>query len=170
MSEPILLIGEVRPSYKQELIIEEASPSYKLEVEIIRTGAPGPKGDPGEPGPQGPIGLTGATGPAGSNGISAYEEAVAQGFIGTEEDWILSLKGDKGEKGDKGDAGVPQWYTHSQIAPSDSWTVVHNLGKMPSVTIVDTAETVIYGDILFIDLNTIRIDLNYSISGKVYCT
>jgi len=44
------------------------------------------------------------------DGDSAYEIAVNQGFTGTEEDWLESLKvkgdkGDKGEKGDKGDIG-----------------------------------------------------------------
>lgn len=41
-------------------------------------------------------------------GESAYEIAVRHGFVGTEEDWLQSLKGDTGEtgaKGDKGDTG-----------------------------------------------------------------
>lgn len=36
-------------------------------------------------------------------GKSAYEVAVANGFDGTEAEWLASLKGEKGEKGDKGD-------------------------------------------------------------------
>lgn len=39
-------------------------------------------------------------------GKSAYEVAVANGFVGTEEEWLESLKGEKGEKGDKGDQGI----------------------------------------------------------------
>lgn len=39
------------------------------------------------------------------NGKSAYEQALDNGYIGTEKEWIASLKGDKGEKGDKGDKG-----------------------------------------------------------------
>lgn len=167
MSNPISLSGEVRPAYKPELIIVEASPNYKIEAEIIRTGAPGPKGDPGEPGPTGAIGPTGPqgeTGPQGQTGNSAYQDAVAAGFVGTLQEWLNSLQGEKG------DPGVPMWHTHSQIAPATEWIVNHNLGKMPSVTIVDTADTVIYGDITYIDLNTLKIEINYSISGKVYCT
>ncbi|MGL5719136.1 collagen-like triple helix repeat-containing protein [Cetobacterium sp.] len=44
----------------------------------------------------------------GGNGLSAYEIAVLNGFNGTEEEWLLSLKGAKGDKGDtglKGDKG-----------------------------------------------------------------
>lgn len=36
------------------------------------------------------------------HGYSAYEVAVINGFSGTEEEWLESLKGDKGDKGDKG--------------------------------------------------------------------
>lgn len=39
-------------------------------------------------------------------GKSAYEVAVAQGFDGTVDEWLASLKGEKGEKGDKGDTGA----------------------------------------------------------------
>ena len=45
-------------------------------------------------------------------GESAYEIAVRNGFEGTEQEWLNSLKGDKGDagaagaKGDKGDAGT----------------------------------------------------------------
>ena len=39
------------------------------------------------------------------NGASAYEIAVANGFEGTEQEWLESLKGDVGPKGDKGADG-----------------------------------------------------------------
>ena len=38
-------------------------------------------------------------------GKSAYEIAVANGFDGTEEEWLASLQGAPGEKGDPGDKG-----------------------------------------------------------------
>lgn len=34
------------------------------------------------------------------NGLSAYEIAQSLGFIGTEEEWLESIRGEKGEKGD----------------------------------------------------------------------
>lgn len=39
-------------------------------------------------------------------GLNAYEVAVKNGFIGTEQEWLVSLKGEKGNKGDKGDIGI----------------------------------------------------------------
>jgi hypothetical protein len=38
-------------------------------------------------------------------GYSAYEVAVIDGFKGTEEEWLATLKGEKGDKGVKGDKG-----------------------------------------------------------------
>lgn len=37
--------------------------------------------------------------------LSGYGLALKHGFVGTEEEWLASLKGDKGEKGEKGDTG-----------------------------------------------------------------
>lgn len=59
-------------------------------------------------GKQGPQGIQGEQGIPGKDGRSAYEIAVANGYKGTEEQWLASLvgaKGDKGEKGEKGDKG-----------------------------------------------------------------
>lgn len=77
-----------------------------LPVEI----APGPKGDKGDPGEDGHTpeitfdgttivvdgvtgpDLRGEPGPQGERGASAYEIAIAEGFIGTEKEWLDSLK------------------------------------------------------------------------------
>lgn len=37
--------------------------------------------------------------------LSAYAVAVKNGFEGTEEEWLASLKGEKGDKGEKGNKG-----------------------------------------------------------------
>ena len=55
---------------------------------------------PGTPGPQGP------TGPAGADGDSAYQVAVNNGFIGTEEAWLESLQGTNGVDGINGTNGL----------------------------------------------------------------
>lgn len=48
---------------------------------------PTAKGDTGDPGAD------------GSDGKSAYEIAVEEGYVGTEEEWLASLKGADGEDG-----------------------------------------------------------------------
>ena len=71
-------------------------------------GDQGPKGDPGEQGIQGPKGNPGEQGiqgPKGDPGKSTYQLAIDSGFVGSESDWLTSLKGEKGDQGPKGDPG-----------------------------------------------------------------
>ncbi|MGG1758502.1 hypothetical protein ACTWKC_18130 [Bacillus sp. 4A_MP3] len=60
-----------------------------LKGEKGNTGATGAKGDKGD---TGTTGAKGATGAAGKDGKSAYELAVQQGFSGTLDEWLASLK------------------------------------------------------------------------------
>jgi len=71
-------------------------------------GAQGPKGDKGDTGAQGPAGadgqpgLPGDNGADGQDGASAYEVAVANGFVGNEAAWLASLVGAQGPQGPSG--------------------------------------------------------------------
>jgi hypothetical protein len=56
-------------------------------------GPQGPAGATGAAGAQGPAGATGAQGPKGDQGDSAYQVAVAGGFVGTQAEWLESLQG-----------------------------------------------------------------------------
>ena len=46
------------------------------------------------------------SGTQGIQGLSAYQVAVQEGFVGSEEEWVASLKGEKGDKGDQGEQGL----------------------------------------------------------------
>lgn len=79
-------------------------------------GTAGPQGDPGLAGPTGPQGDAGPAGPQGEHGqpgtygidgFSAFEIAVANGFTGTETEWLASLVGPQGEPGPEGPEGPP---------------------------------------------------------------
>ena len=43
--------------------------------------------------------------PEGKDGMSAYEIAVKNGYEGTEEEWLISLKGETGQQGEQGEPG-----------------------------------------------------------------
>lgn len=51
------------------------------------------------------ISLLSSTGPIGPTGKSAYEVAVANGYQGSEAQWLVSLKGLKGDTGNTGPVG-----------------------------------------------------------------
>ena len=87
------------------------------------TGPQGPTGLTGATGAQGPkgdTGATGATGAKGDNGASAYEIAVDDGFEGTEEEWLASLKGDSAYAVavDEGFEGTEQEWLDSLVGPT----------------------------------------------------
>ena len=48
------------------------------------------------------LGYGGLQGPTGATGDSAYEVAVANGFVGTEAEWLASLVGADGADGAQG--------------------------------------------------------------------
>ena len=59
-------------------------------------------------------------------------------------------------------------YVHTQGTASNSWTINHNLGKYPSATVVDSAGSVVVGDVNYITLNQIIVNFSSSFSGKAY--
>ena len=65
----------------------------------------GEKGDTGATGLTGQNGANGRDGINGTNGLSAYQIAVSNGFIGTEQQWVVSLKGATGATGASGANG-----------------------------------------------------------------
>lgn len=65
-------------------------------------GTQGERGTDGLPGERGADGADGAKGERGENGKSAYEIAVANGYVGNEAQWLASLKGRDGERGRDG--------------------------------------------------------------------
>lgn len=68
------------------------------------TGPQGPQGIQGTQGPQGPQGAQGVAGESGADGESAYQIAVNNGFVGTEEEWLASLVGPQGPQGPAGES------------------------------------------------------------------
>ena len=65
-------------------------------------------------------------------------------------------------------AGSDKHYTFNQVAAAKTWIITHNLKKKPSVSIVDSAENNVYGDIEYINENQLTITFNSAFSGKAY--
>lgn len=65
-------------------------------------------------------------------------------------------------------AQVRENYVHDQQVASSSWSVIHELNKFPAVSIVNTANQAIVGDITYNSLNQLTITFTSPISGKAY--
>lgn len=68
----------------------------------IANNVQGEQGIQGVAGRDGANGTKGRDGADGANGLSAYQIAVSLGYIGTQTQWISSLKGSTGAKGTDG--------------------------------------------------------------------
>lgn len=59
-------------------------------------------------------------------------------------------------------------YTHNQGTSSSTWTINHNLGYYPSVTVVDNGDNVVIGDVSYISTNQVSVSFSASFGGKAY--
>ena len=59
-------------------------------------------------------------------------------------------------------------YEHDQPIASATWNINHNLGKFPSVTIVDTSGDEVEGAVNHVNNNNITITFSASFAGKAY--
>jgi len=59
-------------------------------------------------------------------------------------------------------------FVFTQGIPSATWNITHNLGKFPSVSVVDTADQLMYGDTEYINENSLTITFSAPFSGKAY--
>ena len=64
-------------------------------------------------------------------------------------------------------AGTPT-FEFDQGAPATTWDITHNLGKFPSITVIDTGNTVVTGEYNYV--SNIRVILTFSaaFAGKAY--
>lgn len=69
-------------------------------------------------------------------------------------------------------ASQDKTFVFTQGIPAITWTIQHNLGKFPSVGVVDTASVangqLYYGDVKYIDSNNLTVTFKSEFSGKAY--
>ena len=62
----------------------------------------------------------------------------------------------------------PETYVHKQTTAAEVWHITHNLQKFPSISVVDSAGTIVVGEITYIDDATIDITFSGAFSGTAY--
>jgi hypothetical protein len=73
----------------------------------------------------------------------------------------VSVAGLVGGKGDS-------HFVFTQSVPESIWEITHNLAKKPSVTVVDSGDSVVVGEVEYINLNSVRLTFAGAFSGKAY--
>ena len=59
-------------------------------------------------------------------------------------------------------------YVHTQSVSASTWTITHNMGFFPSVSVVDNGGNMVIGDVLYITENQVSISFSASFGGKAY--
>jgi len=63
--------------------------------------------------------------------------------------------------------GTPT-FEFDQAAAATTWNIQHNLGKFPSVSVINNNNIVINGEVTYIDNNNIQLNFSAGFSGKAY--
>ena len=91
--------------------------------------------------------------------------------IYTEDGWQdIALAGPPGPLGPPGPpgSGGDLSYIHTQTITATTWNVAHNLGKWPSVSVIDTGNSVVIPDVHYVDANNLQLSFGSATSGKAY--
>jgi hypothetical protein len=108
----------------------------------------GAQGTQGVRGPQGTTGLQGASGIAGA--AVDNTDDVPEGT--TNKYFTISRVS----------------YEHMQGSASNSWTITHNLGFKPNVTVIDSAGNIVEGEIAYTNTNSLTVSFQSAFSGTAY--
>ena len=123
---------------------------------IVVTGQGGARGAQGATGPQG---TTGAQGPGVS--LQTVENLIAGAALDTTDDLPEGVTNKYFTVGKVA-------YTHTQGVASDTWTITHNLGFYPNLTVQDSGGTIYEGEITYTNTVSLTVTFSSAFSGKAY--
>lgn len=90
--------------------------------------------------------------------------------FGIDEDDIRAVLGlgFQGPEGRQGPPGIFDTFPFYQLTPAAVWNIPHGLNRYPSITVIDSANSVVEGDEEYIDANNIRITFRAAFAGAAY--
>jgi len=91
---------------------------------------------------------------------ASFTLIVANGRIGPSEYYGFAAY-PEATSGDKN-------FVFTQANPATTWTITHNLNKFPSVSVVDSANDIVYGDVTYTNTNSLTVTFTAAFSGKAY--
>ena len=61
-------------------------------------------------------------------------------------------------------------YVHTQTVASANWVITHPLGGHPTVSVVDSANTVVFGEVKYVSTTQVTVSFTAPFSGLAYLT
>lgn len=59
-------------------------------------------------------------------------------------------------------------FVHNQPSASNTWSITHNMKFFPNVSIVDTAQSKVIGEVEYLSENALTVTFSHSFAGKAY--
>lgn len=59
-------------------------------------------------------------------------------------------------------------YVHTQGSASATWSITHNLNKKPSVSVVNSSDEIVVGEVTYTNDNSLTINFSGGFTGKAY--
>ena len=133
-------------------------------------------------------GAQGTTGTQGTQGVQGRQGTTGTGTQGTQGTTGTGTQGTTGAQGASGIAGATLdttdeltegvtnkyftvgrvAYTHTQGVSSDTWTINHNLGFHPNLTVIDSGGTIYEVEITYTNTVSLTVTFSAAFSGKAY--
>jgi hypothetical protein len=103
------------------------------------------------------IDLTDSNGVVSSVEVAAGNNVTLQNNTSNPGKYTINAQGDKTYVFTQNDSTVL------------TWNIPHNLNKYPSVSVVDSALTTLYGEITYVDVNNLTITFSAGFTGNAFC-
>ena len=114
---------------------------------------------------------------AGASSNLLYSTGDPSDGLGTAGDFYIDTDAGKlwGPKGNTSWGSnplplIPKRFTHTQSTSATSWTITHTLDGYPSVTVVDSAGTVVIGEVKYDSTSQVTISFEAAFAGKAHLT
>lgn len=66
------------------------------------------------------------------------------------------------------DADSSTTFTHKQIVPNSRWVINHMTNSYPSVSVIDSSGELVYGNVVYIDRNTVTVEFSFPFAGRAF--
>ncbi len=105
-----------------------------------------------------------AEAPGSSNTVYYYGQKIVVVGDASADLYIIQPDGTLKSPGGDGD----KEFVFNQASAEAEWSIKHDLGKYPSVTVVDSGNNIVVGDVQYVDLNNVIIKFSAAFSGRAY--
>lgn len=61
-------------------------------------------------------------------------------------------------------------YTHNQAGAAIMWTINHNLGKRPAISVLSVGGVAVWGEVLHVDVNQCLVYFDSPFAGSAVCS